>query len=249
MAIIDHKTTEAFLDIGGLRLWTVAQGSGVPVVLCSGGPGCCDYLSPLAGMLDDLCQVVRFDHRGCGRSDEAEFYTIETCIEDLEAIRQHYGIERWLVFGHSFGADLALAYSMRHGEHVEGFVCLSGGRIHNDRDWHRVYSERRDQGLETPPEQEYPANMEVNRQVSESWRQFIKRPSLLVELSKLNIPGLFIYGAQDIRPSWPVEQLAQLIPNAELEIFKSANHQIWMGHEELLRNRLREFVLKYAQNR
>ena len=144
---------------------------------------------------------------------------------------------------------MALAYSLRYGKHVQGFVCLSGGRIHNDRDWHRIYSQRRDQGLETPPVQDYPANMEVNRQVNKSWKQFIKRPSLLAELSKLNIPGLFIYGAQDIRPSWPVEQVAQLIPNAEMEIFESANHQIWLGHEELLRSCLREFVLKHIQSR
>ena len=64
--------TESFVDIGNLRLWTIVQGRGVPLVLCSGGPGCCDYLEPLAGMLDDLCEVIRFDHRGCGRSDKAE---------------------------------------------------------------------------------------------------------------------------------------------------------------------------------
>ena len=56
--------TESFVDIGNLRLWTIVQGRGVPLVLCSGGPGCCDYLEPLAGMLDDLCEVIRFDHRG-----------------------------------------------------------------------------------------------------------------------------------------------------------------------------------------
>ena len=75
MTIINPKMTETFIKVGGLRLWTIVQGRGVPVVLCSGGPGCCDYLSPIAGMLDDLCQVVRFDRRGCGRSDETEFYT------------------------------------------------------------------------------------------------------------------------------------------------------------------------------
>ena len=51
-----------------------------------------------------------------------------------------------------------------------GFICLSGGRVHNDRDWHRIYSERRDQELEASPEQAYPANMEVNKQVNESWK-------------------------------------------------------------------------------
>ena len=150
--------------------------------------------------------------------------------------------------GHSFGADLSLAYSMRYPEHVHGFICLSGGRVHNDRDWHRIYSERRDQGLEAPPEQAYPANMEVNKQVNKSWKEYIKRPELFRDLASLTVPGLFVYGRQDIRPSWPVEQLAQLLPNARLEFLENAHHQIWLGHEELLQGFLREFVKKFAHS-
>ena len=68
--LVRAEITESFVDVGDLRLWTIVQGRGVPLVLCSGGPGCCDYLEPLAGMFDDLCEVIRFDHRGCGRSDK-----------------------------------------------------------------------------------------------------------------------------------------------------------------------------------
>ena len=81
--------TEQFVSSDGARLWTIAQGSGVPIVLCKGGPGCCDYLAPVAAMLNDLAQVIRFEARGCGRSDGQPPYTIETCLADLEAIRQH----------------------------------------------------------------------------------------------------------------------------------------------------------------
>lgn len=242
------KMTETFVDVGKLRLWTIVQGKGIPLVLCSGGPGCCDYLEPVAGMLDDLCKVIRFDHRGCGRSDKAREYTLETCLEDLNAVREHYEVARWIMIGHSFGADLALAYSMRFPENVYGFVCLSGGRVLNDRDWHRIYSERRDQGLEAPPELAYPANMEVNRQVGESWKAYIKRPTLFRDLASLPLPGLFVYGKQDIRPGWPVEQLAQLLPNARLEVFESAHHQIWLGHEELLQDCLRGFAGEIANS-
>jgi proline iminopeptidase len=50
--------------------------------------------------------VIRFEGRGCGRSGPLPPYTVETCLTDLEAIRQHYRIERWIVAGHSAGADL-----------------------------------------------------------------------------------------------------------------------------------------------
>ena len=59
--------TERFVDSDGPRLWTVSQGVGHPVILCNGGAGCCDYLGPLAAMIDDLCRVIRFEQRGCGR--------------------------------------------------------------------------------------------------------------------------------------------------------------------------------------
>ncbi|WP_242066336.1 alpha/beta fold hydrolase [Brevibacillus laterosporus] len=57
------------LDQSSLSLWTKREGGGIPILLCSGGPGCCDYLEPVADMLSDLAQVIRFDQRGCGRSN------------------------------------------------------------------------------------------------------------------------------------------------------------------------------------
>jgi proline iminopeptidase len=59
---------------------------------------------------------------------------VEACLADLEAIREDYGIERWIVAGHSSGADLAFAYALHYPERVYGFICIAGGRIHNDRE-------------------------------------------------------------------------------------------------------------------
>ena len=188
-------------------------------------------------MLDDIAQAIRFEGRGCGRSDPLPPYTIETCLADLEAVRQHYGIERWIVGGHSAGADFALAYALEYPERVLGFICISGGRIHNDREWHRIYSERRDLGLETLPVFDYPPNLEVNAEVNRSWKEYIQRPSLLRELAHLDLPGLFLYADQDIRPSWPIEQVAQLLPNASFQMITGADHHIWVTHAQAMRVR------------
>src|SRR5689334_18683133 len=239
--------TEQIVTSEGVRLWTISAGSGVPVVLCNGGPGCCDYLAPVAAMLDDIAQVIRFEARGCGRSDPLPPYTIETCLADLEAVRQHYGIERWIVAGHSAGADLALAYALAYPERVLGFICIGGGRVHNDREWHRIYSERRDQGLEALPAFDYPPNLEVNADVNRSWKEYIQRPSLLKALAHLDRAALFVYGERDIRPSWPIEQVAQLLPNATFEMIAGADHHIWVTHSEELRAALRPFVQPIAQ--
>lgn len=234
---------ETFVEAGAGRLWTVTEGEGVPVVLCPGGPGCCDYLAPVARLLDEVARTVRYDPRGCGRSAPAGEYTVADAVADLEAIREHYGFERWVVAGHSWGADLALAYTLEHPDRVAGFVCISGGRVHDDREWHRIYAERRDAGLEAPLDYAYPPNMDVNRELAADWKRYIKRPGLLRDLARIERPGLFVYGERDIRPSWPVEQVAALIPGARLHLLEGAAHNLWLTHGEEVGGLLREFVL------
>jgi pimeloyl-ACP methyl ester carboxylesterase len=73
--------------VSGVTIWTMQTGHGFPVMLCNGGPGCCDYLEPLAQMIDDEAIVIRFEQRGCGRSEATPPYDIATCLTDLENIR------------------------------------------------------------------------------------------------------------------------------------------------------------------
>jgi proline iminopeptidase len=56
------------------------------------------------------------------------------------------------------------------------------------------------------------------------------------------VPALFVYGEKDIRPSWPVEQVANLIPNARFEMIEGAEHVIWLSHPIELKSILRDFV-------
>jgi proline iminopeptidase len=81
--------------------------------------------------------------------------------------------------------------------------------------------------------------------VGRSWKQYIQRPSLLKELSQLDRPALFLYGTDDIRPSWPVEQVAQLLPNARMELLAGANHYIWLTHADELKLHLRDSVRQF----
>ncbi len=126
----------------GARLWTWRAGLGPPVVLCHGGPGLWDELEPVADMLTDVATVIRWDQRGAGRSNPVGPYEVARFVADLEAIRRHFGIDRWIVAGHSWGASLALRYGVAHPDRTQALVCISG----TDLDWqtHRVaYHERR----------------------------------------------------------------------------------------------------------
>lgn len=98
---------------------------GKPAVFLHGGPGggCDDrarsFFDP------DAYRIVLFDQRGCGRSKPHASLVDNTTwhlVEDMEKLRRHLGIERWLVFGGSWGSTLALAYSQTHPERVSEIV-------------------------------------------------------------------------------------------------------------------------------
>lgn len=233
---------EQFVRFDGTRLWTCHAGQGVPLILGNGGPGCCDYLEPVAQLLDGAARVIRFEARGCGRSDPAPEYTLQGCLDELEAIRRHYKIGRWIVAGHSAGADLALLYALHYPQRTLGLICIAGGRVHNDREWHKAYQHGRDAGLEKPLDYAYPPNLEVNRQLNAAWKRYIQRPTLLRELAGLDRPALFLYGDRDIRPSWPVEQVANLLPNARFVMIRGADHHLWLSHATEMAVILHNFV-------
>ena len=233
---------EEFGFSNNVRIWSIARGSGLPVLLCNGGPGSADYLSPVSDMIDDLAHVIRFEQRGCGRSEHKPPYDLGTCFQDLEAIRQHYGIQKWVVGGHSWGANLALAYALVHRDRAMGLVYLAGNGAQHDIDWRAIYKKGLEEKGEILPDPARFGNEEVNKQGNISWYDFIKNPMLLKRISELRIPALFVHGQLDIRPGWPAEQIANLMPNARFETIE-AEHYLWLSRPEDLKSILREFII------
>jgi len=112
---------------GGHSLYYEQCGNpqGVPVVVLHGGPG--SGCTPTQRRFFDPAyyRIVLFDQRGCGRSQPAGSIHENTTwhlVEDIEALRQHLCIPRWLVFGGSWGSTLALAYATRHAEAIVGMI-------------------------------------------------------------------------------------------------------------------------------
>ena len=99
--------------------------NGVPVLFLHGGPG--GGLSPDHRRFFDpsAYRIVLFDQRGSGKSTphaELEDNTTQALVADIERIREHLGIKRWVVFGGSWGSTLALAYAQAHPEKVRGLI-------------------------------------------------------------------------------------------------------------------------------
>ena len=124
------------LDVGdGQSLYWEACGNprGVPAVWLHGGPGSGASSGNRRNFDPDAYRVVLFDQRGCGRSrplvtDPGADLSINTTahlIDDIERLREHLGISRWLVAGVSWGVTLGVAYAQRHPEAVQAMVLAA----------------------------------------------------------------------------------------------------------------------------
>ena len=127
--------THGMLEVAGgdLIYWELCgDPNGKPAVVVHGGPG--SGCQPWHRQLFDLqsYHVVLFDQRGCGRSrphaslpgTSLTLNTTANLITDMEQLRRHLRIERWLVLGGSWGSTLALAYAQEHPERVSELVLF-----------------------------------------------------------------------------------------------------------------------------
>ncbi len=108
------------------RLWTAETGRGEPLVMCHGGPGLWDMAGSLAASLAGRFRVIRWDQRGCGRSEHRGPYSVARCVADLDAVRAQAGPGKAALFGHSWGATLALRYALDHPDRVSALVYACG---------------------------------------------------------------------------------------------------------------------------
>jgi len=131
------------LDVGdGHRMYYEQAGNpaGMPVVVLHGGPG--SGSSPRQRVFYDPARfrIVQFDQRGCGRSEprgELAHNRTASLVGDIERLRRHLAIERWLVSGGSWGSTLALVYAAAHRDSVSGVILRAvflAGR--SDIDWY-----------------------------------------------------------------------------------------------------------------
>lgn len=112
-------------ELHELYIEECGKSDGVPIVFLHGGPGgSCEpahrrYFNP------ERYRIILFDQRGCGKSRphaSLEQNTTQDLIDDLEKIRQFLDIDKWVVFGGSWGSTLGLAYAEAHTDRVLGLV-------------------------------------------------------------------------------------------------------------------------------
>ncbi len=98
---------------------------GLPVLFVHGGPGagCEDYHRCFFD--PSVYRIILFDQRGAGRSTPhacLEDNTTQKLVQDMEAVRSHLGVDKWVLFGGSWGSTLALVYAQTHPDYVLGLI-------------------------------------------------------------------------------------------------------------------------------
>lgn len=116
---------------------------GIPVVFLHGGPGSGCRPQHRCYFNPEKYRIILLDQRGCGRSTplgELENNTTAYLIQDLETIRQQLNIDKWVLFGGSWGATLALCYAINHADKVLAMI-LRGTFLGRQRDIDWVYAD------------------------------------------------------------------------------------------------------------
>jgi proline iminopeptidase len=124
------------LDVGdGQRVyWEICgHADGKPALVLHGGPGSGCTPHHRRFFRPKAYRVVLFDQRGCGRSTphasdpavELSTNTTHHLLRDIEHLRRHLGVEKWLVFGNSWGSTLALAYAEQHPGRVSELILVA----------------------------------------------------------------------------------------------------------------------------
>jgi proline iminopeptidase len=141
---------EGYIPVENAGLFYREIGQGQAVIILHGGPDFDQsYLLPDLDLLSDSFRLIYYDQRGRGKSGgnvQPEDVTLQSEIEDLEALRNYFRLESVAVLGHSWGGILAMEYAIRHPDRVSQLILMNTAPASRD-DYLLLHQER----LKTAP--------------------------------------------------------------------------------------------------
>jgi proline iminopeptidase len=127
------KSTHETVELNGVKHAVEIKGEGQPIIVLHGGPGLPhNYLNPYFDELASNYKLFMYDQRGCGDTEfpaDTSSINPETYVNDLEALMNHYKIEKAIIIGHSWGSLLALYFAKAFPDKVEKLVLAAPAPI------------------------------------------------------------------------------------------------------------------------
>jgi proline iminopeptidase len=169
-------TKEGFIEVEGGKIWYRIDGKGdkTPVLLLHGGPGSSSFnLDPLKELSQDR-PVIFLDQLGCGRSTritDTTLMTIEKNVEQLEQVRKALKLDKFYLYGHSWGTMLGMDYYVKYPKGIQGLIFSSP--LFSTKIW----TDDADTLIKTLPEATQKAIRESERQkkyASEAYKEAMK---------------------------------------------------------------------------
>jgi proline iminopeptidase len=124
------KSKEGFIEVEGGKIWYRIDGDSdkTPLLLLHGGPGSSSfYLEPLKELSEDR-PVIFIDQLGCGRSTritDTTLMTVEKNVEQLEQVRKALKLDRYYLYGHSWGTMLGIDYYLKYPNGIQALIFAS----------------------------------------------------------------------------------------------------------------------------
>lgn len=257
---------EGYEDLPGVRLWyTDSGGSGVAMVLLHANTGNADgWQYNIPGFVEAGYRVIAFDRRGWGRSRANPQTGPQpgTIAEDLHALVEHLGIERFHLVGVAGGGFAAYDYVLWHPERLRSLVvAASGGAIVDQelsklrekttlpafRSWPAEFREVSTGYMATNPEGlKRWLEIHHNSQQKGAPAQPQRTTITFEKLKTIRVPTLLMPGDQDLQcPPWVMRRQLAAIPSAEFIVVSEASHSINWEQPEAFNHHALEFIRKH----
>jgi aminoacrylate hydrolase len=239
------------ISIGDCHLYYERHGAGFPVLFLSGLGGQATYWRDQVGAFSKSFEVVLHDHRGVGQSDHSRVsYTVERMAEDVLRLMDALELSKAHVVGHSTGGAIAQILAVEHRERLASMV-IAASWTKADAYFRRLFAMRKEvlarlgptAYLQTSTLFLYPPfwiarNNEKLRQLEAQSLAVFPPPEIAMsridailafdrtaELRQVRTPALVVAAQDDaITPAYFSEELARLIPGAEVKFFAQGGH-------------------------
>lgn len=229
--------TEKFADNSGVSVQYLVVNqdkSGTPLVFIPGAMVSAeDFYSDVKDYLDIYAVII--SPRGLGKSSSLETgYSKEHLVSDIVAVVTNEEINRFFICGHSFGASIASAYSVKYPDKVLGLILGDYPPVYP------AYSEGWAKGVKEN-------NPEANEHLVNGLLHESKRENFAEQLAKCSFKVLVLKGEEEgsLLPLERITQMLEPIPNATMKLIPDAGHEIFIENPEAVFVVVKEFLVKY----